>query len=126
MGAGVAKQIKNNYPKAFRKYKEKCDSSNPNELLGKIQLVKVNSGRYIANLFTQVNYGSMHKSFNYNKLNWALEVLKHEVLNQNIDNKVALPKIGCGYGKADFNRVKSVIENVEAGFWEFEFIIYIL
>ena len=63
MGSGVAKQVKELYPKAYEKYIEFCYASE--EKLGKAQLVQVQPGLYIANLFTQDFYGTDKRYVDY-------------------------------------------------------------
>lgn len=58
MGSGVALTIRQKFPKAYEAYLELCaQTSDRTNLLGTTQLVEVGPGLYVANMFTQFNYG---------------------------------------------------------------------
>ena len=63
MGAGLAKQIADQYPIVKKKYKELCSQKSPRELLGTFQLVQVAENRAIANIFGQMFYGNDGKLY---------------------------------------------------------------
>ena len=54
MNSGVAKAIRDKYPKVFELYKEYCKLS---DILGKIQMCQVSPNKYICNLFGQNDFG---------------------------------------------------------------------
>ena len=109
MGAGLARQIKSNHPKAFRHYKKRCDVRGSDNL-GRCQLVEVRTGRYIANLFGQDNYGGNAQQTVYRKLGEALGGLNYQCHKQGIE-KVALPYgIGCGLAGGDWGVVEEIIK----------------
>ena len=59
MGSGVAKAIRNEYPKVYKEYREFSDywtRTNKAMLPGYSQIVYTEN-RYIFNLFGQINYG---------------------------------------------------------------------
>lgn len=58
MGSGVAKAIYNKLPKVKAEYNKFCRrSTSPEDLLDKVQLVDVEPGRAVANIFGQLDYG---------------------------------------------------------------------
>lgn len=57
MGSGVALAIRNKFPKAYTEYLALCARKKPEELLGTTQLVKITDELYVANMFSQLNFG---------------------------------------------------------------------
>lgn len=117
MGGGLAKQIKNKYPEIYKEYKELCDSKPFQEdLLSSLQVCKTKDGKYIANLFGQINYGIHERQTDYMALKLSLKSLIVECYNPSsvLENKsIALPyNIGCGLAGGDWNIVYKIIEEV--------------
>lgn len=63
MGSGVAKAIREKFPQAYTEYKKLCDRTKPESLLGVTQLVQITDDLYVANMFTQLNYGADGKQY---------------------------------------------------------------
>jgi len=57
MGSGLALSIKTAYPVVYTRYKGVCNSTPPHSLLGRVQMVEVADGLWVANIFSQLNYG---------------------------------------------------------------------
>ena len=58
MGSGVAKAIYTRWPEVKTEYHKFCRrSTSPYDLLGKVQLIDVEPGKAVANVFGQLNYG---------------------------------------------------------------------
>lgn len=112
MGAGLAKQIRNKYPKAYDEYiKLVHDVTDKTELLGKCQFVKTDDGKVIANIFGQLNYGRGERQTNYIALEKGLNELKDKAVRY--DKSVALPfGIGCGLAGGDWEIVEGIIDRV--------------
>lgn len=115
MGAGLAKQIRQKYPRAYTEYKEIMGKAEPRARFGKCQIVEVISGTlYIANLFGQFEYrprGIQHT--NYDALSMALVGLKtwHSKY-ANPDFPIFLPHgLGCGLAGGDWKQVLGRIES---------------
>ena len=132
MGAGVAKQIKNKYPKAYKKYKEYTPD---NGLIGKIQPVLISNEtlKIVINCFSQVYYGGRHKEFNYSKFKVIVKKIARYIYSfggGGGDNyNVAIPRIGAGRGKGDWDIIESILKEYESGGSSdggFEFIVYTL
>lgn len=111
MGSGVAKQIKEKYPKAYEGYKMLFDYvEGPSYLLGFTQLIKTND-KYIANLFCQLDYGYDGKR--YTNYEAVYEAFNH--LNENCpqDFIFAFPyHFGCDRGGADWDIILKMMEVV--------------
>lgn len=116
MGSGVAKQVKNYYPDAFLAYKKLCDGATPEALLGKAQLVKVTDKLYIANLFTQLNYGKNGVFVNYDAVGTSFKELRALVFDEEVNKEhpnqltINIPKIGAGLGGGDWDIISNIID----------------
>ena len=115
MGAGIAKQIKEQFPQAFRAdYKYKVDA--PIDKLGMFSKMTYDCGTII-NAYTQYLPGS---NFEYSALESCLHLLKlrcqerrfrkEHNLKRRQKPKLGLPLIGCGIGEGKFSTVKKVLE----------------
>src|SRR5258705_81628 len=59
MGAGLAKQLRNKWPIIYTEYKKLCDENRIKfMLLGKVQYIKVDEKKYVANMFSQLGIGT--------------------------------------------------------------------
>lgn len=110
MGAGLALAIKNKYPLCYKKYREACVTNNPEDLLGKIQILKMPDGKIIINMFSQLKYGRNSRQTNYDVMMTCLDkVYKYAKIN---NLTVAIPyRIGCGLGGGSWPIVSSIIKN---------------
>lgn len=109
MGAGIAKQIKTQYPEVFEKYSECCSKRTPEELFGGIQILPPNNGDYICNLFGQKGFGRNFVQTDYKKFEQGLYLLNKYVKEHNISS-IGFPKlIGCGLAGGDWNIVFGLI-----------------
>lgn len=107
MGRGLALEIANRYPELKRQYIEICHTNN-RHLIGTVFYYAVNSRQYIANLFTQNNYGTQGVYTDYKALEKAIIDIKNTCLMNSFS--VALPyKIGCGLGGGNWDTVYSII-----------------
>lgn len=117
MGAGLAKQVKEKYPKVFNWYKYYCESISPIHLLGYTQFVTVDEDKasnptlVVANLFAQDNYGRGKLYTDYKALEKCLKSV------YNIANAHNLPVyipygIGCGLAGGDWSKVENLIKEI--------------
>lgn len=123
MGSGLAKQIRAKHEHVYTEYKEFCELyDEPIERLGLVNFVEIEEGKYIANLFGQLNYGR-DKSIlytDYKGLYQALRFLK-AVAKMN-DMSVALPyNIGCGLANGEWDIVYDMIKRV---FYDYNVTLY--
>lgn len=129
MGAGVAKQIRENFPGAYRHYREECDSAHfEEELLGECMLLwcscKYDPDCYkgIANLFGQVFYGGGKAHTNEEALRYALKSLavqlyRYHIVTERPLKNIAMPyKIGCGLAGGNWDNIYKIIEEELADF----------
>lgn len=121
MGAGLATEIKKQYPEAFERYRELCLRENKGKhLLGTCQIVK-SKDKYIANIFGQHKFGRNGVFTEMDALKKAFYSLKIRAQKYNLS--VAIPyKFGCGLAGGDWNEVFKLIEET---FCDYPFTIYI-
>lgn len=111
MGAGIAKQIKERYPKAF--LADNRDRRIPRERLGDLSMVLVGPSNFLLfNLYTQYNPGP---NLDYSALELSLRKMAM-VLKLTTNVKIGLPQIGCGIAGGDWERVKEIIQRVLSDF----------
>lgn len=113
MGSGIAKQIKGQFPIAYRS-DASYSPDDPYKRLGNFSYCTVmgNNSKIwftIFNLYTQLNPG---KDLNYAALELSLWKLNAYLkINYPSDAaKVGLPKIGCGIAGGDWEVVSKIIE----------------
>lgn len=115
MGSGVAKQVREKYPKVYYNYKMLCDATSAkkkNSLLGAAQCVPADDGKFIVNLFAQENYGYDGKCYtDYAALRRCLKAVADYPIFD--DCTIAIPYLmGCHRGGGDWNKVYEMIEEV--------------
>ena len=111
MRSGIAKQIRERWPMVYQKYKYWCDIYSPEELLGTIDLFRVDGNRVIINIFGQMNYGYDGKRYtDYNAFRRALTFFSYIPAK---GDTIGFPKnIGCGLGGGDWNVISAMIEEI--------------
>lgn len=113
MGSGVAKIVKEKYPKAFLEYAKLCSRYNEYDsytLLGTAQNVVVDY-KYLViyNLFTQNFYGTGDKHVNYEAVYTSFSTMfAKEEMNAYTIN---IPKIGAGLGGGDWKVIEAIINS---------------
>lgn len=97
MGAGLALQIRNTYPKVWDVYSKK-----------KLKLgdaFGVDCGRHtILCIATQKEIGRYKKPFNYTAFELGLSKI-----DEKLNGDIAFPPIGCGLGGGDFRIVRELL-----------------
>ena len=127
MNSGVAKAIRQKWPKVYTEYKAKCDYEeatvndlygqyeNPIDwsecLLGDIQVVLVDENKAVINMFAQQYYGYDQKRYtSYDAFWYCLGRIKRII---NPEKTIAFPaRIGCVRGGANWNVILTMIEEV--------------
>lgn len=121
MSSGVALAIRKEYPLAYDDYMSKTEGKLDKSLLGQVIISGAGNDKYVAHLFTQLNYGrggSRHTS--YDAMYDSLVKIKETAKKHN--RSVALPYgIGSVRGGADWEVVYKMIERV---FEDYEAVIY--
>ena len=108
MGAGLALHIKRKYPLSFKKYHDACVAHRPEALLGKTQMLKMEDGKIICNMFSQLKYGKGAKHTDYEAMTICFDkIYRYAKLN---GLTVAIPyNIGCGLGGGNWPIVLNII-----------------
>lgn len=107
MGAGIAKEIRNRFPIAYRKYKKAYDD---NELyLGLAQIVNVDENFSVCNLIGQTYYGRGKNFTDYDAVRQGLrEVGKYATEN---NKKIYIPyMMSCGLAGGDWGIILQIID----------------
>lgn len=106
MGAGLALQIKQNFPNVFKHYQNLVKQEN-SDLLGKAQVVTVEDNLKVVNVFGQLKIGRNERQTNYDALERAFSSMNEEIRNS---DKVYFPYgFGCGLAGGDWDIVSNLI-----------------
>jgi O-acetyl-ADP-ribose deacetylase (regulator of RNase III) len=113
-GAGIAKSIKEMYPKAY--HADTMAYKDGKAVLGSYSFCHMDGNPFkkIFNLYGQNLYGSKTRMTNYNALYDALEGMKNYLVDN--DEDLPVPNIGfpylmgCGLGGGDWRIVERLIE----------------
>ena len=106
MGAGVALQFKNMYPKMFLEYKEMCSRNNLRP--GNLHIWKSDD---IFNPITIINFPTKddwRKPSEYSYIEDGLESLNNFLKTEEYKT-ITLPALGCGHGGLEWDIVKPMI-----------------
>ena len=117
MGSGIAKQIRERFPEAYRVYKERHEDalrvlSSPDLMLGSTDIVWIpEESKHVVNMYAQRGYGYDGKRYtSYKAFKFILESLKQEIPT---DRTIGFPKnIGCGLGGGDWKTISKLIEDI--------------
>jgi len=106
MGSGVAKAIRDKYPRAYQDYNDSYNSYGLE--LGQIIVSVQDTGRVIHNAITQKDFGrdpnTVYVSY------WAIAEVFRKIEAWDI-SVIAMPKIGAGLANGDWHVISSIIEN---------------
>ena len=120
MGSGIAKQIREKFPKCYDNYKDFLSSYGSYESLGSVCFsIMDTSTRFIANMFSQYDYLPRGKNHtNYEAFRSCIREIKAFVLG--MASGMELPtwlysigfpyKIGCGLGGGNWEIIAKIIE----------------
>lgn len=112
MGAGLALDIRNTYPKAYEKYIEHFNEHGLQ--LGLVIPVKVKDDVLIVNAMTQatVNKGpnDQRVHVDYDAIKTVFE--KTVKLAKKYNMPIHFPQIGAGLAKGDWNKIQRIIDDV--------------
>jgi O-acetyl-ADP-ribose deacetylase (regulator of RNase III) len=104
MGAGVALQIKQCFPDAYR---ADLDMGMGEHKLGSVSYALVN-GLTVVNAYTQLSYGRNRKHADEHAIRRCFKVIKHTWGNKGL--RFAFPLIGCGLAGGTWSTIGSIIE----------------
>lgn len=110
MNAGIAKDIKEKYPKMYKEYKSLCQTDLA--IPGQLQLYIQKDSPYIINLFTQ---NTIREGATLEYIDEATKLLAQRLSEYRQKdpklNTLGMPKIGCGLGRLNWKQVKPIIES---------------
>lgn len=123
MGGGVAKTVKEVYPKAFREYKSFLRKNH--KPLGEVNIVSILGGKfYIGNIFGQDSIGWEKKQTDEEMLLKGVKTLMEFAMEIG-ETQIALPyKIGCFRGGGDWEVVYNGLKELESDIQEVEIVLY--
>lgn len=113
MGAGLAKQIREQYPDVYTRYCDYCRRTPVDKRLGSVQVVGTQS-KIICNLFAQDAYGRDARYTDYNALRLCLMKVYKFMLQRELQSVGIPSRIGCGLAGGDWNVVQGIIQEVFA------------
>lgn len=109
MNSGIAKTIREEYPKHYDDYMRVCDKYS--NLLGNFVVTEVFSDHYIVGVFGQEFYG--YQGIRYTNYFALLDGIR-KVAEMNKGKTLALPyKLGCDRGGADWEFLVQCLEDME-------------
>jgi len=109
MGAGLAAQVKTQFPGAYRDYMDAYESGQLK--LGKVVISQIKPYNFIAHIVGQHDYGRSAVFTNYQALVLALSNLK--TFRESLDKDVPIffpYRMGSGLGGGSWRIVKDIIE----------------
>lgn len=117
MGSGVAKAIREKYPKAYDDYVEFIDDQiffyrgiPGGNLLGSVNYSLQDDGITIVNALTQDSYGKDGKKYvSYDAIDQAFRDINAKLPR---GSSVAIPMIGAGLGGGNWKIIQTIIDEV--------------
>ena len=113
MNSGIAKQIRERWPRVYESYKHFVD--HPNEhgdsLLGEILISNISNPTRVINMFSQDEYGYDGRRYtSYDAFENCLMTIKEHVPKH---QSIGFPKnIGCGLGGGNWTVISALIEEI--------------
>jgi O-acetyl-ADP-ribose deacetylase (regulator of RNase III) len=108
MGAGVAKLVRDYFPGAYEA--DKKDYRQPHEKIGDYSHHRHSPELLIMNLYTQYDFGTDYRRFEYGAFKRALESFGQDF--GLVNKRIGIPWIGCGLAGGDKEIVRSILESV--------------
>lgn len=119
MGAGIAKQFKQRYPRNYEMYKHAC---NIHLLKPGAAICWFDNGKYIYNIASQDRPGPNAK------LKWLRSGLQHAMIlciRSGVE-ELAIPRIAAGIGGLEWTEVLKVIEDLDKKYPKFNLEVWSL
>ncbi len=119
MGAGIALQIKDKYPKAYKtdvKYHDECIGGNKTQLGTYSASIIDTSGKIVVNLYGQDRYATEKRQLNYEAIYCAMESLRDAMVKNNHKKYVVgFPFLmGCRLAGGSWAIVEAMIHDIFA------------
>ncbi len=113
IGAGVSGAIINKYPVIEAAYHEHCKDKSKEDLFGTYQLIMVTDTLWIANIFSQKDYGNSAKTgVIYTDMKCLTGILK-KIMNNSVDPVYVPDHIGCGLAGGDWNAFLGIMADTD-------------
>ena len=111
MDAGIAKQIKAEFPAA---YAADCATPQSAEKLGQISTAQIDCNGHaltVVNAYTQAHWRGSGVLADYDAIRLAMRRIKTQFSGR----RIAYPKIGAGLARGDWSRIARIIDEELAG-----------
>ena len=111
MDAGIAKQIKAEFPAA---YAADCATPKSAEKLGRISTAQIDCNGHaltVVNAYTQAHWRGSGVLADYDAIRLAMRRIKTQFSGR----RIAYPKIGAGLARGDWARIARIIDEELAG-----------
>ena len=108
MGAGVALQVKNKWPRAYEWYLKDCKGKTKEELLGSISFLEVEDNVSVIHMFAQDAYGHSYNYTLYTAFEDCLKEICRCIPKENTILRFPY-KIGCGLAGGDWDIIQRLI-----------------
>jgi O-acetyl-ADP-ribose deacetylase (regulator of RNase III) len=121
MGAGIAKTIREKFPKVYDEYKQVCRNGlRPGALFAYPE-----NGKVIVNLATQFMPGpdATYEAVVESLMRFSRNASQPDKISR-YGKKIAIPEIGCGIGGLEWPIVEQIIKLVEAAYPEVEYEVW--
>jgi O-acetyl-ADP-ribose deacetylase (regulator of RNase III) len=119
MNSGVAKAIRDTYPKVYDDYMEYLKEYGDYDPLGTVNFVEVSQLLVVANAFTQNFYGKDGKRYvSYDAVEKCFSKINREIMSDPMQlyedagifyHHIHIPKIGAGLGGGNWKIIESII-----------------
>lgn len=107
MGSGVAKIVREMYPRAYESYRELCQRVAPANLLGMVQPVKVTEDLTVLNVFGQEGFGNPGRNTSYDATADAWEKIGAHYGEQPIHIPYLM---GCALGGGNWEIYETIVD----------------
>lgn len=111
MGAGIATGFKDRYPRMYEEFRRRCKAEPREFNLGDAWLWKERGRPAVFNLGTQE--GVWRARASYDAIEAALGSMRRQADAEGI-KRIAIPRIGTGYGGLSWKKVRAIVERVFA------------
>lgn len=108
MGAGIAKQIKKEFPEAYKADKENSLYGDRDKL-GKYTCARIIRGNVafdVINAYTQYRWSRISKQVDYDAIRNIFKLIKINYTGK----RIGFPMIGCSLAGGDWNIVSAIID----------------
>ena len=111
IGAGISGDIIDKYPIVKHQYHKFCGINSKHELFGRMQVVQVSDKLFVANIFSQLDFGdSMVTGAVYTNMETLTTILKR--MDEVSDKPLYVPDhIGCGLAGGDWDEFLNIMKD---------------